>query len=187
MYGFKEVIRRGPNWDSGSGAQIQWWMLDKFGSKRLVRLAELLNGSCQGKSAKRGSGAGIVDKTGRYYPEYRSSAKHLYDILCETKTSYKNMLIYSLWDPRINGSTIGQTAKLIMYWMRENNCANPGLGFELHVLKTRKHPYGFFGPGGIVWRHKMDRHDNDVLDLVAEWSNKKWKQFIESENCRRIK
>ena len=97
----------------------------------------------------------------------------------------KNMKLYYAWDPRVNGLAVGPSAQLAMRWMQENNRQKPGPGYQLHVLKTKKYPHGFFGPGGISWRHKMDRHDNDVLDLVAEWSTKKWDKFVEQENFRR--
>lgn len=129
-----------------------------------------------------GLGKGSI-RNGNHSPEYGTLYNHWSWIFNKTKQlypAYKNMLFFDAWNPNKGGSFAIGTQ-----WICEHLGFKPGPKFQLHVLKTKKHPHGFFGPGGIVWRREMDRHDQDVLDLVTEWSNKKWREFVDAENRRR--
>ena len=73
------------------------------------------------------------------------------------------MAFFDDWNPDKGGSFVNG-----VIWIRQNLGLKPGPDWQMHVLKTKKYPHGFFGPGGIVWRRRMDRHDQDVLDLISE-------------------
>jgi len=175
FFGFVEILRRGPDYvRPGAPPRLRWVALDKWGDKRLVRDSTLFKGGRRGFQAAVGSGSGSYDKSGKLYPEYASIRHHLYGI--SKLSHYKDLVFFEDWNPHKGGSIVAGVR-----WIRKNLGPKPGPGWQLHVLKTKKHPHGFFGPGGIVWRHKMDRHDQDLLDLIHEWPKKKLRQFVQNE------
>ncbi len=182
VFGYVKILGKGPS-RSGTSNGTRWWVQDKFGDKRLIDAKSLFSGNSRGLAARKNSGLGF-SKLSEYNAAFRH-VKAIVDKKCRDYSLYFRMKLYKKWDPRSNGLSIGQSAQLVVQWMRETDQAKPGLSWQLHVLKTKKYPYGFFGPNGIMWRHKMDRHDQDLLDLISEFSNKKWKEFIEQENRRR--
>jgi hypothetical protein len=72
-----------------------------------------------------------------------------------------------------------------MQWILNNLGVKPASDWQMHVLKTKQYPHGYFGPGGIVWRHKRDRHDQASLDVISEMSNEQREQFVKAENAAR--
>lgn len=94
--------------------------------------------------------------------------------------AYKNQVWCALWDPRQGG-----TLEAARQWFRAY-LPKPGPGYELHVLKTTQYPHGYFGPGGLKWVHKMDRHDKDLTALVSHWTDAQWEEFVKQENGRRL-
>jgi hypothetical protein len=184
-FGFVEILTRASDYINPTSGErsTRWVVEDKFGGRRTVTANHLFSTDTAGRMAARGSGLGSYDKKNRPYPEYVAIKGH-YDIIFNKRrwqyVSYKNMLFFDDWNPKKGGSIITGA-----HWIRKHLGPKPGRDYQLHVLKTKKHPYGFFGPGGIVWRSRMDRHDQDVLDLVAEWSDEKWRKFIETESRRR--
>jgi hypothetical protein len=181
--GFVEVLRRGPDYaHTPRRRSTQWIVLDKFGGQRLIRAGNLFNGSYKGEINAKNSGLGCNDKNGDNYPEYLSVVTHHRRVFNKNDRgyiSYRNMKFFDAWNPGKGGSFI-----VGCHWIRKNLGPRPSSEHQLHVLKTKKHPNGFFGPGGIVWRHKMDRHDQDALDVIAEWPRKKQIQFYETELLR---
>jgi hypothetical protein len=93
--------------------------------------------------------------------------------------NYKNQVWFAGWDPKQGG-----TLEAARQWLRAN-LPCPGPEFELHVIKTKEHPYGYFAPGGLMWIHKRDRHDKDLCKLVEAWSNEQWEEFKQQEDIRR--
>jgi hypothetical protein len=129
----------------------------------------LFNGRFTGKlvvGLRRGS-------KGSYTPEYQTVVAHFQ--VRKKRNSYRRMKFFDEWNPNKGGAFVNG-----MIWLLKN-LPKPGPGWQLHVLKTKKHPHGFFGPSGIVWRHKMDRHDQDLLDLIHEWPKKKLREFVQKE------
>jgi hypothetical protein len=179
VFGYAEILGRGKDFilHKTNHRSTSWLVLTKFGTQRRVRASELFNGVSRGTCAKHG-----IDK--ETFFEAHSLNQH-YNHIFNAKTSrhsaYKNMAFYDAWNPKKGGLRV-----VGALWIRKNLGPRPSEHHQLHVLKTKKHPFGFFGPGGIAWRRRMDRHDQDLLDLVAEWSNKKWKDFIKQENQRRL-
>lgn len=171
VYGYLEVLRRGPN---SRFRCVQWVMKDKFGSERLITARNLFRGNSTGIKVLDHSGLGSRSKSGKFYPEYRAISSHYYQF--HNRPYARKMAFFDDWNPDKGGSLVVGTR-----WIRENLGPKPGTDFQLHVLKTKKYPYGYFGPGGIVWRHKMDRHDQDLLDLIHEWSPKKLHKFVQHE------
>jgi len=148
VFGFKKILKRGPDYVNTSGSlTTQWIVLDKYGYQRSVRAVLLFKKLSAGKRAPNNT----TSNNGKMYPEARTVRSHIKMILKPTRArkNYKYMRIFRSWDPRRNGSV---TAAI--KWLREN-MPKPNSDFQLHVLKTKKYPRGFFGPGGIVWRHKM--------------------------------
>jgi hypothetical protein len=184
VFGYKKILSRATDYPipGSKYTRIRWLVLDNLGDTRPICASTLFTGRSAGKQAANYSVRGSQNEKGVTSPEY-NTIRHHYQYIFNKKhskhNSYKNMVFFDGWNPNEDGSTIAGAQ-----WLRKN-MPKPGPDYQLHVLKTKQHPYGFFGPGGVVWRSKMDRHDNDVLDLVAEWSNKKWKSFVESENSRR--
>lgn len=72
-----------------------------------------------------------------------------------------------------------------MKWILENLGPKPGPCWEMHVLKTSENLHGYFGPGGLQWRPKADRHDAHAVDVITEWTNTKWEIFKKQEDQRR--
>ena len=122
------------------------------------------------------------------HPEYITADHHYrwqHDSSQRNYKFYKNMTFHTLWDAAPGTSKAASIfARNAAQWMKEY-CAKPGVGYQLHVLKTKKHPNGYFGPGGIVWRHKTDRHDQMALDILCEMPTWKLKAFVKQELQRR--
>jgi hypothetical protein len=179
VFGYIEILRRAP--ERAQNRAIRWRVLDKFGGERTVRADYFfINTSRRGRRRPiRRSGLGGKDKNGKTYPEYHAVLNHYAHIFNKNDpahSSYKDMIFYDKWNSKEGGSLVDGAR-----WIRKNLGPKPGPGWQLHVLKTKKHPHGFFGPGGIVWRHKMDRHDQDLLDLIHEWPKKKLREFVQNE------
>jgi len=192
IYGYKEALSRGPDYISYyirkektySCRATRWWMLDRFGFKRLVMASHIFYRGSRGLStvAPRGSGLGSRTKRGGFRPEWRSVSGHLQAILNKNHLKYpyyRKVIVFNGWKP------YKKAIRTAVFWVLENLGPRPSPDHQLHILKTKKHPFGFFGPGGLKWVHGSDRHDNDVLDLVAEWPSKKWREFVKQENLRR--
>jgi hypothetical protein len=183
VFGYVEIIKRAPDYVSPTNyRQTRWYALDKFGVVRSVQATCLFSGQSAGRQAKDKSGSGSVDKSGKIKNEYATVRGHWrvrFNPNNKQHVSYKHMRLCDEWNPNKGGSFIAGTL-----WI-ENNLPCPGQGYELHVIKSTKYSHGYFGPGGIVWRHKMDRHDQYVLDLVCEWSDKTFDDFVKQEYRRR--
>lgn len=172
VYRFKEILRRGPN----EGKHIRWWVLDRWNYERLISQNNLFSGYTKGLHAAPNSGLGSNNKQNQTKPEYatvRNHWKNIFDSNDSRHRSYKNIKFYDGWNPDKGGSFIAG-----MDWIIKNIGPKINRHYELHVIKSKKYPYGFFGPGGVVWRNKMDRHDQDLLDLIYDWSKKKRENFI---------
>jgi len=181
VFGYVEILRRGPDYvQPGSGKhQVKWVVQDRLGGKRLVKAASLFNGRARGINAAKRSGLGSkMDKFGKTYPEYSTVRSHYNSQ--KTNPSYKNMKFYDGWNPDKGGSIIEGARWLLRYRPK------PDPNHQLHVLKPKKCPHGYFGPDDkdgrhIVWRSRMDRHDQDLLDLIHEWPKKKLREFVQNE------
>jgi hypothetical protein len=129
-----------------------------------VFASDLFKGVSAGKYVKSGSDQGCI-RAGRPKKEYNTISSHwqrVFDPNNRDHRASKHMLFCDEWNPRKGGSKIVGTR-----WI-EKNLPCPGPDYELHVIKTKKCPHGYFGPGGIEWRHKMDRHDQDLIDHIYE-------------------
>lgn len=176
VFGFKEILRRGPDYIERKSKRhiTRWWVFNSWGGERLVWQAGLFSGNSRGLCATKGTGTN--DKKGRQRSEYKTIAGHLnniFNLKAPHHNSYKNMSFFDGWNSKKGGSILTG-----MRWILENLGPKPGSNWHIHVIKSKKYPYGFFGPGGIVWRNRMDKHDQDLLDLVYDWSKKKRKNFI---------
>lgn len=155
----QKVVRLGP---PNEGKQTRWIVLDRFGEEKLVRACDLLDGTSTGKKVK-------VDSSNKNSQslEYNAVYSHYHAKYFLKRLSYQKMEFFDEWNPEKDGSLVKGSL-----WIRENLGPKPGPDWELHVLKTKKYPHGFFGPGGIVWRHKRDRHDQALLDMIHEMPKK---------------
>ncbi len=173
VFGYVEILRRAP---TRLGQTQRWVALDIFGDERIVDSQGLFRGTSSGRMTKNPNFS-----TRR--PEYGTALRHILWIMNKNHRhiSYSKMRLFEEWDPRKNGLTAGRSASLVLRWFYKNRKMKPGPGYQLHVRKTKKYPHGLFGPGGIVWRHKMDRHDQDLLDLIHQWPKKKLREFVRNE------
>lgn len=181
-FGNGVVLSKAKPYVSPDGVRHTAWNFQTHWGVSSVSAESLLSGNTKGLSAPKLSKLGVEDARGRTSPEYTSIVNHWHWIFNPKRRnhrSYKNMVFYDAWNPDKGGAWI-----VGLQWMRKH-MPRPGLRYQLHVLKTKKYPHGFFGPGGIVWRSKMDSHDQNLLDLVFEWPNEKFERFVEQEFVRR--
>jgi hypothetical protein len=118
----------------------------------------------------------------KYKPETLAIGQHYYQHISPKARSHRNYKYqewFPFWDPKQGGSLANARE-----WFR-NNLPKPGPGYELHVIKSLEHPYGYFGPGWLKWVHKMDRHDKDLTALATTWTNEQWEEFKRQEDNRR--
>lgn len=110
---------------------------------------------------------GVRDKAFREsHREWGTARRHYYmahSVKHPQFGSYKSMKFYPKWDtakgtPRATVVFSKNAEK----WMKAH-CPCPGKGWELHVEKTSRHPFGYFGPGGIRWMERIDRHQKIEL------------------------
>ena len=171
VFGYLEVLRQGPN---DKHECTNWVVRDKFGHERTVEANALFTGKGSGRAAR-----GFGDRSEVNSPEYCTVRSHLR--LKESRLSYRFLVFFDGWNPKKDGSIL-EGAR----WINTILGPKPGPNWQLHVLKTRMYPHGYFGPDDkdgrhIVWRHKMDRHDQDLLDLIHEWPKKKLREFVRNE------
>ena len=181
-----KVISKGPNLVySPSSWQSRYKCRNVFGDVSLVVEGALMNGQSRGLTSRNSSGMSSINKEGKCRPEWATIKTHwlrTFGPNTKENSTYRKLSFCDDWNPLKGGNFwVG------MKWIIKNLGKKPGDGWEMHVLKTKKYPHGYFGPGGIGWRHRRDIHDQLVLDVVAEMSNKEWEKFIEMENRRRVK
>jgi hypothetical protein len=185
-FGYVKILHRGPDYvgPSDGPSCTRWTVLDKFGCKTNVLASSLFSGNSTGSRAVRGTGAGVTNGHGKLNPEYHTLVGHHQRIFNKNHprhSGYRNMTVFDDWNPDKGGSY-----RTGARWIREHLGPKPGPDWQLHVLKTKKYPHGYIGPNDkdgrhIVWRHKMDRHDQDLLDLIHEWPKKKLREFVQKE------
>jgi hypothetical protein len=185
VFGYAKIIKRAPDYVNpvSGGHSTQWVVLHRDGWKKQTLANYLFNGRSAGISAPNFRGVGCTDKRGKPYPEYTTIQRHwiyIFNFKSLEHSVYKRMKFYDKWNPIKGGSIVDGCI-----WIRKNLGPKPGKDWQMHVIKSKKCPFGFFGPGGIIWRHKMDRHDQSAIDIICEWSNKKWIGFLKQENNRR--
>jgi hypothetical protein len=152
QFGKGVVISRSSDYVYPNGERCaRWNFKNRYGQIFPARADAMIDGRNNGVRVRPGTGVGIQDKFGKMRPEY-GTVRHHYALVFYSGTqqhkNYKNMIFFDDWAPCKGGSIIegGQ-------WIIKNLGAKPGPDWQLHVLKTRKYPHGFFGPGGIMWHH----------------------------------
>lgn len=81
---------------------------------------------------------------------------------------YKRMTFYSKWDTEKRQPRAATVfAANAERWMKIH-LPCPGRGWDLHVDKTPKHPFGYFGPGGFRWLQRADVHQKLELSRAIQ-------------------
>ena len=113
-------------------------------------------------------------------PEYATAKRHYYSAHNTSRSEYscyKDMTFHPEWDTAKGTPKAAATfARNAAAWMKLN-CAKPGKGYQLHVLETQEHPYGYFGPGGIEWFPKADVHSHKALDTILKLPTQMLRDF----------
>jgi hypothetical protein len=165
------VGKRAPNrvGSNSKGHHPQWYIL---GRNEPILSHVLIKGRSLGKIAERYSNTGTIWALGKMKSEYSTAIDHItqiIDVRHQNHSRYKYMKMYPGWDPRINGYTRGQSAQLVMRWLLEN-MPKPGPDYQLHVIKSKDYPHGYFAPGHIEWKHKdakIDIHQSGELHAAV--------------------
>lgn len=171
VYGYQKILCRGEVYISRNGyKRTTWKVADRYEDIRTVIASSLFSGHSGGIKARNRSGLGSKQKNGKIKPEYHTIQSHFTRIFIRKHPDhgvYKNMIFFDDWNPRKGGSFMNG-----VHWMKQNGMRKPSLYHQLHVIKSKKYPHGFFGPGGIVWRWKGDRHDQDLKDAIYDMPRK---------------
>lgn len=156
VFGFRKILAIGPVYTTPSLSNSRthrWWVLDKFGSKRLVIATELFSGRSTGRNTAVASGLGVYTKDGKMSPEYSTVASHFRKIKAG-HPSYKGMPFYRQWDTSLGGSLIDGAM-----WIRDNLPKRRALD-HLHIIDRR---IGFM-PGNLIWISKHKHKQEELLN-----------------------
>jgi hypothetical protein len=116
-----------------------------------------------------------LDCQDAYYATHkeRKSAYHYYHMAHTPNKPYfefyKNMIFCPEWDTA-KGTPKARSvfARKAEVWMKQH-LPCPGKGWDLHVEKTPEHPFGYFGPGGIRWRHETEiRSKSEIAEAIRK-------------------
>ena len=162
VFGYAEILRRAPNYVAPRGSEeTRWWVLDKFGSKRMVGAHKLFNGNSRGRLPLTNSGLGSRDKKGKQRPEYKTVAAHYYWIVKSKEArlaAYKGMPFFDGWNPDKDGSCLNG-----MIWIIENLGKRPK-GSSIHIIDHEK---GFV-PGNLEWASKRKQNNQQMFKIIAQ-------------------
>jgi hypothetical protein len=173
QFGQGHTLNRAEDYLSGGHlipTKMWHYVFDTTGVQTAIRASQLIHGRFKGVHPPRREARTDFYNSAHdhYFSAHHSTSPHY--------TLYRFMMFHPEWDLGKGLKTAASVfASNAEQWAIKNQMAQrPEPGRQLHVRKTSKHPFGYFGPGGVIWAARVDVHDRqfirDAVNTLREYA-----------------